>query len=249
MKYLLVYCLGILMLGCLSVQTAKNNFKHVERVESEVGFKELVARIGVLQNGIPVAGGSGVVIKSSPLVSSGEKGGATTYLVSVLTAKHVVEKTLVSSDVEVIVYLQASRYGYSRIIMYNDQDAAIIQFKTTDVVQEAEIDYRRPVPLEEVCTAGYPLGMTLTITSGIMNYGTRVNTGRGFANLWLCTAPSYPGNSGGGIFNKNSRKLIGVAVMSGVDTRQSNKVIIPYLNLFVPVYLLEDWIEGVISNG
>lgn len=57
---------------------------------------------------------------------------------------------------------------------------------------------------DEVMAVGFPLGMSWTVSNGVVS-----GTHRGFTNLIQHTAPINPGNSGGGLFNTKG-ELIGI---------------------------------------
>ncbi|HNR98674.1 MAG TPA: serine protease [Planctomycetota bacterium] len=60
--------------------------------------------------------------------------------------------------------------------------------------------------------------------------------------LWMLNAPTFFGNSGGGIFRAGDGKLIGIASMVYTYGR-ANPVVVPHLGLFVPLTTVCEWLN------
>ena len=230
MRYpILYFLLPLLAVSCCSL------YKEEKSVTKTVDFENVVALILVESNGITISSGSGTVIDS-------EKGDETND-VAVLTAKHVIESN--EDNIAIKVVLGELSFYAKEAILHPTYDIAVLAFQTSHVLSCAEIDNGNPKPIEEVYAAGYPLQIGLIVSHGIANYETFQSTARGFAPLWLCSAPIYPGNSGGGVFSKESGKLIGVSVMVGAQLSGFDQRIVPHIHFFIPTAAIHSWIKGV----
>lgn len=225
MRYSILYFLLPL---CLAVSCC--SFK--EKVSLD--FENICALIKVKSEN-SVSSGSGTLIKTN---SKDEH--------AVLTAKHVVEPS--GKEVAIEVVVNGFSFDVAEVFLHPKYDIAILTFKTSYVLGYAEIDNGNPKPIEEVYAAGYPLQIGLIVTHGIANYSVQGPPGAGYAPMFFCSAPIYSGNSGGGVYSKESGKLIGVSIMAGAEASYYNKVIVPHTHLFIPTRAIHSWIEGVINE-
>jgi S1-C subfamily serine protease len=66
----------------------------------------------------------------------------------------------------------------------------------------------------------------------------------GGENFWMMTAPTIFGNSGGGVFHRETRELIGVSVMiCTYDGAVSTPV--PHLGILVSLETVYDWLDSL----
>lgn len=169
----------------------------------------------------------------------------------VLTSFHVVRNILAdtpraqSEGFEVTIYLPEGKVdAKGRMIASQPKiDAALVQLQT---------DRRFPnvanvLPLVEanaikvwdpVCAVGCPLGNDPVPTHGEVSSLTNELNG---ANYWMINAPTYFGNSGGGVYRADTRQLIGV--FSKIYTHgKGNPVVIPHMGLCTPISAVYEWL-------
>jgi len=61
----------------------------------------------------------------------------------------------------------------------------------------------------------------------------------------MVNAPTFFGNSGGGIFLSDTCKLMGVSSMIYTYTYETNQsLVVPHMGLFVPLSMVYDWLDG-----
>ena len=229
MRYSILYFLLPLCLA-VSCCSLKSN-------QTFIDFENLVALITLNQGEYVIGTGSGTVID----VQEGEE----TNNIAVLTAKHVVESD--KDNVYIQVVLNGFTYDVSEVVLHESYDIAVLRFETSYVLDHAEIDNDNPEPIEEVYAAGYPMRIGLIVSHGISNYQVQIDPARGYAPMFFCTAPIYPGNSGGAVFSKKTGKLIGVTVMVGAAVSYYGKNPVPHIHYFIPTAAVSDWIQGVIN--
>jgi len=93
---------------------------------------------------------------------------------------------------------------------------------------------------DPVCAVGCPLGNDPVPSHGQVSSLTNELNG---SNYWMITAPTYFGNSGGGVYHATSRKLIGV--FSKIYTHgKGNPVVIPHMGLCTPIDTVRNWLRG-----
>lgn len=153
---------------------------------------------------------SGQIIYSK---RSQETGDVATY---VLTAKHCIkdstdkeiavsvpvydEKTAPTSEVVYYATIAAQAYG---------ADVALLKlrdtgkwFNTTIRMAPVGVEYWEGEP---VWTAGFPQGLSRTVTHGLLSTGVRINVGgSGLKDYLKATPDAAPGSSGGGLYHKNA---------------------------------------------
>ena len=220
----------LLIVGCISTHT-----KAVEHIND---FSEVVVSIEIFAHGTKVSSGSGVIIDSTP---RGNK-----HQVAVITAKHVIHE--LPPDFQVNVVIDGLLYLTYQIYEHPTRDVAILVMETNKPVPVASIDYSPLVPLSDIYNVGFPLGLDFLVTGGILNYQIANGLGKALEGLWLCSAPTYPGNSGGGLFYKDSRKLIGLSIAVGTHPKHYDNVVVPHIHIFIPINILREWITEVTNE-
>ena len=116
-------------------------------------------------------------------------------------------------------------------------DIAILQFEATDTPYVKNLgDSDKILSGEKVIAIGSPSGLENSISEGIIANPARILLGTKFIQF---TAPISPGNSGGGLFNKDG-KVIGITMASLADEEKSNQ----NLNFAVPINLIKDALNG-----
>jgi hypothetical protein len=201
----------------------------------------------------------------APSVQVGARGsvGGGTLLASregvsfAVTAFHVVSKVVLpGSDeetrepVEVTVYdprgepaetVSGDLVGWDEV-----RDLALIRLRTTrDFPHVARLASRDTLASIRVFTpiyaVGCPLGHDPLPTLGeIATLHKEVRGGR----FWMMNAPTIFGNSGGGIFHRETRELIGVSVM--VCTYEGAVATpVPHLGVLVSMDQVYDWLDSL----
>jgi S1-C subfamily serine protease len=91
---------------------------------------------------------------------------------------------------------------------------------------------------DPIYAVGCPLGNDPIPTHGAISSLRNDLNG---ANYWMINAPTYFGNSGGGVYLAQTRQLIGV--FSKIYTHgKGNPVVIPHMGLCTPISAIHDWL-------
>ncbi|MGE3173933.1 MAG: trypsin-like peptidase domain-containing protein [Planctomycetota bacterium] len=92
---------------------------------------------------------------------------------------------------------------------------------------------------DPVCAVGCPLGNDPVPSQGEMSSLRNELNG---ANYWMINAPTYFGNSGGGVYRADTHQLLGV--FSKIYTHgKGNPVVIPHMGLCTPIDEVYRWLE------
>ncbi len=191
--------------------------------------------------------GSGVLLPSIPI----EDGRFRTYL---LTAWHVVRD--IQSDpknpidpVPVHVYLRdGGKLDQSALLLAHDAalDAALLVMES-DAPYEHGARLATRQTLEQVAifgsvyAVGCPLGNDPIPTFGEVADLRHQVDGEPY---WMISAPTYIGNSGGGIFDAATHELIGI--FSKIYTHGALRpTVVPHMGLVTPLARIYDWLESV----
>ncbi|MCA8944022.1 MAG: trypsin-like peptidase domain-containing protein [Planctomycetes bacterium] len=216
----------------------------VMRPSPEVLDRELLAPTVQLNGDDTV--GSGTLIRSSMDAESGE---VQNY---VITSYHVVRNILADTPrartegVEVTIYIGDERRIVRGHMVAHDVeiDAALIELDTDEVFASVARLIPRDMIDEinvwdPVYAMGCPLGNDPIPTTGELSSKTNVLNG---TNYWMINAPTYYGNSGGGVYLGDGHYLIGV--FSKIYTHgKGNPVVIPHMGLCTPITAIYDWLD------
>lgn len=160
---------------------------------------------------------------------------------SAVAVRHTIDSTyfltcnhVATAGAQFIDY-KSNKYKIKLTINHETLDVALVVIDKIDIVL-AEVS-TIVKPLDVAYAAGFPLGMTKTISIGLINDPIEIKTG------WLCTAPAYKGNSGGGVFNSLGQ-LVGISAALGAEPGGPEPIVVPHLHVFVPVYIFIDWLEA-----
>jgi S1-C subfamily serine protease len=106
--------------------------------------------------------------------------------------------------------------------------------------QLASLERLRDVRVfDAVYAVGCPLGNDPIPTAGEVASVEHVVDG---STYWMISAPTYIGNSGGGIYDARTHELIGI--FSKIYTHGSSRTtIVPHMGLVTPLYAIYDWLE------
>ena len=91
---------------------------------------------------------------------------------------------------------------------------------------------------DPVCAVGCPLGNDPVPTQGEVSSLKNELNG---TNYWMINAPTYFGNSGGGIYRGTSHELVGV--FSKIYTHgKTTPVVVPHMGLCTPITAVHEWL-------
>jgi S1-C subfamily serine protease len=192
--------------------------------------------------------GSGVLISSE---DHPELDGYRTYL---LTAWHVVrdiqgDPPELELPVPVQIYAEdgSVRSEQARLLRHDPKlDAALLEIVTPDALHNgARLAPRSRLGqvsiFEPIVAVGCPLGNDPIPTRGEVATCHHEVDGEVY---WMINAPTYIGNSGGGIFDSKTHELLGI--FSKIYTHGSIRpTIVPHMGLVTPMAKIYDWLEQV----
>jgi len=172
----------------------------------------------------------------------------------VITACHVVQKIIPGRDEETREPVEVSLYDDqgapvdtidADLVAWDDRkDLALLRLRSVhEFPNAARLATRETLHQIHVFTpiyaVGCPLGHDPLPTLGeIATLNKEVNGER----FWMMNAPTIFGNSGGGVFHRETRELIGVSVMvCTYDGAVSTPV--PHLGIMVSLETVYDWLD------
>jgi S1-C subfamily serine protease len=189
--------------------------------------------------------GSGVILRAVP------ESGATRPLV--VTAWHVVRDIYAESSepeppVPVAIYdtdgtirketaaLRAHDPGLDVALLELDSDEPVA---STAVLASREL-LASAHTFQEIYAVGCPLGNDPIPTRGEISQTRHEVDG---STYWMISAPTYIGNSGGGIFDARTRQLMGI--FSKIYTHGSLRpTVVPHMGLVTSMLRIYAWVEG-----
>lgn len=192
--------------------------------------------------------GSGVLLPSRPVAEDGD--GYTTLLV---TAYHVVRDIRADSldaDAPIPVFVRGAdgekrEYG-ARLLDHDvELDAALLALDTSQpfvagALLPTRARLRQARVFDPVVAVGCPLGNDPIPTRGQL---TDLHHTVGDDRFWMISAPTYIGNSGGGIYSSASHELLGV--FTKIYTHGAIRpTVIPHMGLVTPLGAFYDWIDA-----
>ena len=190
--------------------------------------------------------GSGVLLESRPLADG-------TFETLLLTCWHVVRDIQADgrgpdSLIPIAIYAPdgSKLQRQARVIGANvDIDACLLRLDCTEAVPHgAWLPSRARLAHSNVYDAivavGCPLGNDPIPTLGNVSSMHHEVDGNRF---WMISAPTYIGNSGGGIFGAADHQLLGL--FSKIYTHGSIRpIIVPHMGLVTPLAEVYDWLEA-----
>lgn len=191
--------------------------------------------------------GSGVLLSSRLLPDE------STYRTYLLTAWHVVrdiqgDLSRKETPVPVTIYCEdgSLRPEMASLLCFDAAlDAALLEIRTDRPIEHgARLASRERLAalriFDEVYAVGCPLGNDPIPTRGeIATRHHEIDD----QNYWMINAPTYIGNSGGGIFDQEKRELVGI--FSKIYTHGSLRpTIVPHMGLVTPLAPIYDWLEA-----
>ncbi len=192
--------------------------------------------------------GSGIILQST-LRADGQG-----YETLVVTAWHVVRDILADkidpedTAVPVTIYMEdgSTEHHTATLVGKNAKiDAALLiltdSLQVSNGATLASRSYLRSRRIfHSIYAVGCPLGNDPIPTSGeIADLDHHIDGAR----YWMISAPTYIGNSGGGIYDGKSNHLMGV--FSKIYTHGNLRpTIVPHMGLVVPLDSIYDWLEA-----
>lgn len=138
------------------------------------------------------------------------------YKVRLLTAYHVVRGK--NTKIEVQFFAKQKRLSWDiakdptftltnvKILVFNPKmDYACLEAITKHFIISSPISLKKPRLLQRVYAAGYPLGLGLIVSQGIVS--GQVSK---MPHKWMLSAPVEQGNSGGPVYDIETGKVIGI---------------------------------------
>ena len=190
--------------------------------------------------------GSGVLLGSRP----GEAEG--TWQTEVLTAWHVVRDILLEAQgteglVPVRIYRAEGGFDEEQATLVDHDprlDVALLRLRSerrfefaARLASRARLERVRT--FDRVYAVGCPLGNDPIPTFGEIAETHHEVDGESY---WMISAPTYIGNSGGGIFDADTRQLVGI--FSKIYTHGSLRpTVVPHMGLAVPLQRVYDWLD------
>ena len=232
--------------NALLLENLKLTFlKDVERMKRSMIFPTVQLR----GNGTV---GSGVLIYSrrQPGVSA-----APIHATFVLTACHVVEEVLgepleKGKEIDHLRIMKgdhpdASDVLAARLVLFDvDRDIALMRVNSQSRVAHMATllplsEFERLDVFSPAYAVGCPLGNRPMPTLGEISSKSKVV---GDQTFWMLNAPTFFGNSGGGIYQTPKYQLIGVSSMIYTYGKR-NPTVVPHMGLFVPLDTIYAWLE------
>ncbi len=172
----------------------------------------------------------------------------------VLTAWHVIRDRFTNPDaptpeVPVTLYAPGKRLQteFARLVDHDAYlDVALLRLETTRRIDVAV----RLAPRERlgsvrvfdrIYAVGCPLGNDPIPTWGEVADVNHVVDGQSY---WMVSAPTYIGNSGGGIFDAETHELL--ALFTKIYTHGTVRpMVVPHMGLATPMHIVYDWLDRV----
>ena len=217
-----------------------------ERRESGDAWTDMVGPTVQLAGDATV--GSGVILKSQLVGGSSDE-----FQTLLLTSWHVVRdirSDSVDEDRPIPVMLRDAfgekRHLTATLIAYDAPlDSALLRVDSTEAFPVgATLPTRESLEaarvFDSIVAVGCPLGNDPIPTKGhLSDLYHSVSSER----FWMISAPTYIGNSGGGIYSGTSHELLGI--FSKIYTHGAIRpTVIPHMGLVTPLEEFYDWIDG-----
>ncbi|MBI4602920.1 MAG: trypsin-like peptidase domain-containing protein [Planctomycetes bacterium] len=197
--------------------------------------------------------GSGVIVYSmaQPDLGPGMEGVHATF---VLTAYHVILEVLgdrlSSGTIDEVQVISESRpespatHSAKLVLFDRARDMALLRLNTTRRLEQvAELLPGKDLASLDVFSRAYavgcPLGNRPLPTLGEISSKSKVVAGQVF---WMLSAPTFFGNSGGGVYQAETFRLIGISSMI-YTYGKTHPAVVPHLGLFVPLATIYRWLE------
>ena len=193
--------------------------------------------------------GSGVLVYSEPFAGEGPEAG---YCNLALTAFHVVSEILgdrLNRKIDrVKLFSPGSRQSRevvsARLVAFDkSKDIALLRLDSKRKIRDVarlmmgssldRLDIFSPA-----CAVGCPLGNSPVATLGQITAVDKEVEGESF---WMINAPTYFGNSGGGVYSVPDCNLIGIFSMI-YTYGKAKPMVVPHMGLFLPLDSISRWL-------
>jgi hypothetical protein len=193
--------------------------------------------------------GSGVLLPSELVDGTTDE-----YVTYLVTAWHVIRDIQTSPDatsapIPVTIYSRTGEVRNETAQMLKHDvglDVALLKLNTTSAVEcGAKLASRERLRLvstfEQIYAVGCPLGNDPIPTFGEIADTRHTVDGQ---HYWMISAPTYIGNSGGGIFDADTHELLGI--FTKIYTHGTLRpTVVPHMGLATPLPAIYDWMEQV----
>ena len=156
-------------------------------------------------------------------------------------------KTSVIPHVHVLLEDQpdtTQRYSAKVVLFDERRDIALLRLNSAkkfrsvvDLMPTSE--FRKIDVFARAYAVGCPLGNRPLPTLGEISTKSKLVGGQ---NFWMLSAPTFFGNSGGGIYLAENCQLIGISSMI-YTYGKANPTVVPHMGLFVPLDVIYRWLE------
>jgi uncharacterized coiled-coil protein SlyX len=191
--------------------------------------------------------GTGVILAADPIAG----GDDATY---VLTAWHVVRDLHIDPDaptppIPVTVYTPGGRTRdeVAHLVEHDaDLDVALLRFEPGRRFDaRARLAPRQRLGavrvFDRIYAVGCPLGNDPIPTYGEIADTDHLVDGQGY---WMVSAPTYIGNSGGGIFDAETHELL--ALFTKIYTHGTVRpMVVPHMGLATPIHVVYSWLDRI----
>ncbi len=210
-------------------------------------------RENILSPSIQVTAQSGV--GGGTVIGSLQKG-PEEYEIFIITAFHVVEKAVMEKDgkttiqkVEIRTYDREGKLKNEEeadiLAHHRPKDLALLRMKSSQpypvIAGLASRNSLREIRVfTPIYAVGCPLGHPPLPSPGEISTLRKEVDGEKF---WMMNAPTFFGNSGGGIFHRETHELVGISAM--ICTYDGFvSVPVPHLGIMVSLETIYDWLDG-----
>ena len=232
-----------------AAQTAQTDFDQLARNlqrDRERMWRDLLGPTVQLMGEETV--GSGVLLASERVEGSEE------WVTLVVTAWHVIRDIQTSpentrSRIPVTIYSRGgeARHETAHLLEFDaGLDVALLQLDTKEPVEcgaklASRERLRQVSTFEQIYAVGCPLG-----NDPIPTFGEVADTHHDVdgQHYWMISAPTYIGNSGGGIFDAETHELLGI--FTKIYTHGTLRpTVVPHMGLATPLPAIYDWFDRV----
>jgi S1-C subfamily serine protease len=232
-----------------AAQTAQGDFdqlaKNLQR-DRERMWRDLLGPTVQLMGEETV--GSGVLLASEPVEGSHD------FITYVITAWHVIRDIQTAPEstntpVPVTIYARSGevRNETAHLLKFDaGLDVAILKLDTTKPVDcgaklASRERLRQVSTFEQIYAVGCPLGNDPIPTFGEVADIHHTVDGQ---HYWMISAPTYIGNSGGGVFDADTHELLGI--FTKIYTHGTLRpTVVPHMGLATPLPAIYDWLDQV----